>query len=98
MRIKESELKLITKNSIIINFTNGMRKFVFEIDKEDIKYEDLLSGDFHVKVINFKATCCGAASMVILESGKNEKDEEEIQEMLSFFIEKHGREIKERLM
>lgn len=97
MRIKESELKYITQNSIMINFTNGMRKFVFEMDKEDIKYDDLLTGNFHVKVINFKGTCCGSAPIIVLESGTNEKDEEEIREMISFFIEKHGPEIKAKL-
>lgn len=102
MKIMKSELVGISKNDkttiVDLKINNGRMNFSVVIEKENMKFEDIINNNVDVRVILLTRNCCTAFPTLVLESGRNPEEDEEICEMLSRIIELIGNEIKEKLM
>lgn len=102
MKIVRSELVGISNNNqttiVDLKINNGRMNFSVVIEKENMKFEDIINNNVDVRVILLTRNCCTAFSTLVLESGRNTEEDEEICEMLSRIIELIGNEIKEKLM
>ncbi|MGL5086773.1 MAG: hypothetical protein ACRC68_13815 [Clostridium sp.] len=94
MRVVEAKIIANRNDSIDIKFSNGMREFIASIEKENIKFENIVNNEVNVKVYSMIRNCCGASPLYILESFKSEEDDLEIADLLARFIELMRNDIK----
>lgn len=97
MRVVKAEISATSKNTADIKISNGMREFIVSIKKDNLKIEDIESNDVEVKVYSMVRNCCAACPIYVLESGKNEKDDEEIRLLLMDIMRLVGENLRERL-
>lgn len=95
MRVSKASISTKSKDLINIKINNGIRDFIVEIKKENIKMEDIECNDVQVKVYSMIRNCCASCPIYVLESGKSEADDKEIKGLLKDIIIKLGQEMKE---
>ena len=97
MRIVKANLEEINKNGIIIKMSNGIKTKNLIVNKKDMTFEDFkeLRGEY--KVMSWLQGCCTSSPIVVLESGKSEKEDNEMKEVINKVIEMIGEELKKCL-
>ena len=86
MRVVSGKVALVSKNEVNIKINNGHRDFMVEIHKDSITIDDIISGDVNVKVYSMIRNCCASCPKYVLESGMNEKDDNEINQLLKDIV------------
>lgn len=87
MVIKSAVVVNKNKKEIDVKVTNGHREFMVEISKENISFDNIKDKDVNVRVYSLIRTCCASCPKYVLESGKNEKDDEEIAQLINDICE-----------
>lgn len=98
MIVVSSKIRAIRKSGIDFRVNNGIRDFAVSVDKENIKFNDLLNHDVNLKVYVLSANCCKTIPMYILETGINEENDTEAFEMLDILLKNHEEELKSKLI
>jgi len=97
MKVISSKIRAIRKTGIDFRINNGIRDFAVSVDKDDIKFKDLINHDVDLKVYVLSANCCKTIPMYVLETGINEESNNEALEMLDVLIKNHEDELKIKL-
>ena len=97
MKVISSKIRAIRKTGIDFSINNGIRDFAVSIDKDEIKFKDLINHDVALKVYVLSANCCKTIPMNILETGINEENDKEAFEMLDVLIKNHEDELKSKI-
>lgn len=82
MRVKSGAIINKSKKEINIKINNGHRDFMVELLKDDIDLDNLKDKDIKVRVYSMIRNCCAACPKYVLESGKNEEDDKEIEKLV----------------
>ena len=97
MRVVNPKIVANRDNELDIKFSNGMREFIATLNRPDIKFDDIKNNEVDVKVYAMIRNCCTASPLYVLESGKNEEGNLEIEKLITVFIKLIGEEIKKIL-
>ncbi|GIM29384.1 hypothetical protein CPJCM30710_20500 [Clostridium polyendosporum] len=97
MRVLNPQLKAVRKLGIDIKISNGFREFMVSFDKEGLTYADLLSYNVNTKVYSMIRNCCAAIPLTVLETGRSEEEDKEINELIDKILEEIGEEIRKTI-
>lgn len=97
MKIVKAKIEQVTEDGIIIMMSNGIKPLNLIVNKKDMTFEDFkeLRGEY--KVMSWLQGCCTSSPIVVLESGKSEKEDNEMKEVINKVIEMIGEELKKCL-
>lgn len=94
MKIVKAKIEQFTEDGIIIMMSNGIKPLNLIVNKKDMTFEDFkeLRGEY--KVTSLLQGCCSSCPVTVLESGKSEKDNNEMREVVDKVIKIIGEELK----
>lgn len=97
MKIVKAKIEQVTEDGIIIMMSNGIKPLNLIVNKKDMTFEDFkeLRGEY--KVTSLLQGCCLSCPVTVLESGKSEKDNNEMREVVDKVIKIIGEELKKCL-
>lgn len=94
MRIIKARVEQVTKDGIIVMMSNGIKPLNLIVNKKDITFEDFKEMRGEYKVTSLLQGCFSSCPVTVLESGKNEKDDNDMKEVIKKVIEINGEELK----
>ena len=98
MKVVSVEIVAKRFSGIDLKVNNGVRDFGVNIDKKKLSYDDFKNGDMEVRVYTLIRNCCTGKPLAVFESGRTEKDDQEIKELLESIDSLVGQELKEILL
>ena len=82
MKIVSAEIIAKRYTGIDIKVNNGVRDFVVNIDKKKLTYEQFKNIEMEVRVYTLVRNCCSGKPLALFETGKGEKEQSEIKELI----------------
>lgn len=98
MKVVFAEIVAKRFGGIDLKVNNGVREFGVNIDKKKLSYDDFKNGNMEVRVYTLIRNCCTGKPLAVFESGRTQKDDEEIKELLESIDSLIGQELKEVLL
>ena len=98
MKVVSAEIVAKRFSGVDLKVNNGVRDFGVNIDKKKLSYDDFKNGDMEVRVYTLIRNCCTGKPLAVFESGRTEKDDQEIKELLESIDSLVGQELKEILL
>lgn len=83
---------------IDLKINNGVREFGVNIDKKKLSYEEFKNVDMEVRVYTLIRNCCSGKPLALFQTGRSEKDNAEIKELIESIDSLIGDNIKEILL
>ncbi|MGL4452919.1 MAG: hypothetical protein ACRCTZ_17280 [Sarcina sp.] len=69
-------------SGIDLKISNGVREFGVNIDKKKLSYEEFKNIDMEVRVYTLIRNCCSGKPLALFQTGRSEKDNAEIKELI----------------
>ena len=98
MKVVSAEIVAKRFSGVDLKVNNGVRDFGVNIDKKKLSYDDFKNGDMEVRVYTLIRNCCTGKPLAVFESGRTEKDDQEIKELLESIDSLIGEKLKEILL
>lgn len=85
-------------SGIDLKVNNGVREFGVNIDKKKLSYEEFKNVDMEVRVYTLIRNCCSGKPLALFQTGRAEKDNAEIKELIESIDSLIGENLKEILL
>ncbi|MGL4654870.1 MAG: hypothetical protein ACRCWM_03130 [Sarcina sp.] len=85
-------------SGIDLKINNGVREFGVNIDKKKLSYEEFKNADMEVRVYTLIRNCCSGKPLALFQTGRSEKDNAEIKELIESIDSLIGEKLKEILL